>query len=141
VVVFDKVDGIRVLPELGRARVSSGAAYPPHGVQFVAWAVHYGKDGKAGTEDDLLLDPVEAEWWLEEEKTRDEDDDLKILETSILNGLYVPVTTYAPIETRHQRMEGVGLIAVGASSTVDGKKLKGRALLGVTVPDYVTHIK
>ena len=140
-VVFDKVDGIKIVPEFGRARVSSGAAYPPHGVQFAAWAVHYGKDGKAGTEDDLLLDPVEAEWWLEEEVTREDDDDMKYLETSILNGLYVPITTYAPIETRVQRVEGVGLIAVGASATVDGKKLKDRALLGVTVPDYVTHIK
>ena len=140
-VVYDKVDGITILPALGRARVSSGAAYPPHGVQFVARGVHYGKDGKADTEDDLILEPVKAEWWLEEESTRENDDDLKYLDTSILNGLYVPVTTFAPIETRVQRREGIGLIAVGASSTQDGKEMKARALLGVTDPDFVTHIK
>lgn len=141
VVVYDKLDGIKILPELGRARVSSGAAYPPHGVQFVARGVHYGKDGKADTADDLMLEPVDAEWWLEEESTRENDDDLKYLQTSILNGLYVPVTTFAPIESRVQRREGIGLIAVGASCTEDGKKMKGRALLGVTDPDFVTHIK
>jgi hypothetical protein len=140
-VVYDKLDGITILPALGRARVSSGAAYPPHGVQFVARGVHYGKDGQADTEDDLILDPVDAQWWLEEEKTRENDDDLKILETSILNGLYVPVTTFGPIETRFQRREGIGLIAVGASYTEGGTQMKARALLGVTDPDFITHIK
>lgn len=141
VVVYDKLDGITILPALGRARVSSGAAYPPHGVQFVARGVHYGKDGQADTEDDLILEPVSAQWWLEEEKTRENDDDLTILETSILNGLYVPVTTFGPIETRFQRREGIGLIAVGASYTDGGTQMKARALLGVADPDFITHIK
>ena len=61
--------------------------------------------------------------------------------TSVLNGLYTPVTTYGPIETRYQRREGVGLIAIGASFSDDGKEFKGRALLGVTDPDFITHIK
>ncbi len=140
--VYDKVDGIKVLPALGRARVSCGAAYPPEGVQFVARAVNYGKDGKPDTQDDLYLEPIQdVDWWLEEEKTRPDDDDLKYLKTSILNGLYMPVTTFAPIETRVQRREGIGLIAVGASCTQDGKQMKGRALLGVTDPDFVAHIK
>jgi quinohemoprotein amine dehydrogenase alpha subunit len=140
-IVYDNLDGITILPALGRARVSSGAAYPPHGVQFVARGVHYGPDGQADTADDMILEPVKAEWWLEEESTRENDDDLKYLETSILNGLYVPVTTFAPIESRVQRREGIGLIAVGASYTEGGKKMKARALLGVTDPDFVTHIK
>jgi len=115
VIVFDKIDGIRIFPALGRARVSSGAAYPPHGVQFVARAVNFGKDGKPETEDDLILEPVDA--------------------------MYTPVTTYAPIEERFQRREGVGLIAVGASFKDGGRELKGRSLLAVTEPDFVTHIK
>ncbi len=140
-IVYDKLDGIKILPALGRARVSCGAAYPPHGVQFVARGVHYGKDGKADTADDLILEPVDAEWTLDEESTRENDDDLKYLKTSILNGLYVPVTTFAPIESRVQRREGIGLIGVVASYTEDGNKMKDRALLGVTDPDFVTHIK
>jgi len=140
-IVFDKIDGIKILPSLGRARVSCGAAYPPHGVQFVARGVNFGPDGAAGTADDLILEPVAAEWVLEEEKTRENDDDLKYLQTSVLNGLYTPVTTYGPIEERVQRREGIGLIAISASVLIDGRELKDRALLGVTVPDFITHLK
>ncbi len=141
VIVYNKFDAIRIFPALGRARVSSGAAYPPHGVQFVARGVNYGPDGKPETADDLILDAVDAEWWLEEEKTRDNDDDLKYLQTGVVNGLYTPVTTYGPIETRFQRREGVGLIAIGAAYTDGGQEFKARSLLGVTVPDFITHIK
>jgi len=141
VIVFKKIDGIKVYPALGRARVSCGAAYPPQGVQFVARAVSFGKDEKPETEDDLILEPVDAKWWLEEEVTRENDDDLKYLNTSIMNGLYTPVTTYAPIEQRFQRREGVGLIAVGASFEDGGRELRARSLLAVTEPDFVPHIK
>jgi hypothetical protein len=140
-VLYNSIDGIKILPSLGRARVSSGAAYPPHGVQFVARAVDFGQDGKPDTEDDLILDPIDAQWWLEEEKTRENDDDLKYLMAPIGNGLYTPLTTYAPIEERVQRREGAGLIAVGASYKVGEKELKSRALLAVTEPDFITHIK
>lgn len=140
-IVFDKIDGIKIFPPLGRARVSCGAAYPPHGVQFVARGVHFGADGQAGTADDLMLEPVAADWVLEEEKTRENDDDLKFLQTSVVNGLYTPVTTYGPIEERVQHHEGVGLIAISASAVIDGRELKDRALLGVTVPDFITHLK
>jgi quinohemoprotein amine dehydrogenase len=141
VILFKEIDGIKIYPALGRARVSCGAAYPPQGVQFVARAVNFGKDRKPGTEDDLILEPVDAKWWLEEEVTRENDEDLKYLDTSIMNGLYTPVTTYAPIEQRFQRREGVGLIAVGASFEEGGKELKGRSRLAVTEPDFVPHIK
>jgi quinohemoprotein amine dehydrogenase len=139
--IYHQVDGIKILPALGRARVSCGAAYPPQGVQFVARAISYGADGKAGTPDDLVLEPVDAKWRLEEQKTNDADDDLKYLRTSIVNGLYTPVTTYGPIEERLMRKEGTGLIAVCASIEDNGRELKDRARLAVTVPDFITHIK
>jgi hypothetical protein len=110
-------------------------------VQFVARAVNFGPDGKPETEDDVILWPVSAEWWLEEEVTRENDDDLRYLNTSILNGLYTPITTYAPIESRFQRREGVGLIAVGARYTSHGAEWTARSLLAVTEPDFVPHIK
>ncbi len=141
VTLYDKVDGIRILPHIGRARVASGAAYPPQGVQFVARGVHFGADGKAGTEDDVMLEPVDASWRLAEETTREGDDDLKYLMTSIDGGLYTPVTTYGPIAERRQRREGVGLIAVEAALKAGGEELTDRALLAVTVPDFITHIK
>lgn len=141
VIIYDKVDAIRIFPAIGRARVSSGPAYPAQGVQFVARAVSNGKDGQPGTEDDLILEPVEAKWSLEEESTRENDDDLKYLATSVASGLYTPVTTYGPIESRVQRREGTGLIAICASMTEGGRELKDRAQLVVTVPDFITHIK
>ena len=147
ITVYDRLDGIKIFPELGRARVSSGAAYPPQGVQFVARGMNYGPDGKPGTEDDLILEPVNANWWLEEENTanpqlgRETDEDLKFLQAPITNGLYTPVTTYAPIAERPQNREGVGLIAVGAAYSEDGQEFKDRAKLAVTVPDFVTHLK
>ena len=140
-VVYDKIDSIRIRPDIGRARVSSGAAYPPQGVQFVARGIHNGADGKPGTADDLALEPVDADWWLEEEKTREADDDMQYLSAPIAGGLYTPVTTYAPIESRHQRREGVGLIAVGARVNIDGEILKDRVRLVVTVPDFIPQIK
>ena len=137
ITVFDKMDGIEIFPAIGRARVSCGAAYPPHGVQFVTRAINFGKDGKPNTKDDLILEPVDAEWSLEEVVTRENDDDLKYLNAPITNGLYTPVTTYAPIEERVQRREGVGLIGVRASYS----GLKAKARLVVTEPDFIPQIK
>jgi len=158
--VFETIQGIKILPGLGRARVSCGPAYPPQGVQFVARAVHYGPDGKADTADDLILEPVKVKWWLEEEDTsvstlmkglrfvgiypkfgREVDDDLKYLNVPVDNGLYTPVTTYEPMKERVQHTEGTGLIAIGASCTVDGKEYKARSLLAVTVTDLIPQIK
>jgi quinohemoprotein amine dehydrogenase len=148
-IVYNKMDGISILPKLGRARISGGAAYPPEGVQYVAFGLHYGKDGKAETQDDLILDPVAAQWWLEEHTPKDadgkpyseNDDDLKYLAAPIDNGLYTPRGSFAPVETRAQRMGPVGLIAVGASYKEGGQEFKDRVLLGVTDPDFVPHIK
>lgn len=139
--VFEKVDAVAVSPRIGRARVSCGAAYPPQGVQFVARGISFGPDGKQGSADDLVLDPVNAQWDLSEEKTREDDDDLKYLDAPIANGLYTPVTTYAPIKTRKQNREGVGLIAVTASFDNGSGILTDRVKLAVTVPDFISHIK
>jgi len=160
IIVFDNIDGIKILPEIGRARVSSGPAYPPQGIQYVARAVNFGKDGKPDTPDDLILEPVNVRWWLEEEDTsvsilmkglrlagvypkfgRDKDDDLKYLKTSVNNGLYIPVTTYGPIKERVQHTQGTGLIAIGAAYRSEANEYKGRSLLAVTVPDFIPQIK
>lgn len=139
--IFNKIDAISISPRIGRARVSSGAAYPPQGVQFVARGINFGADGKKGTSDDLVLDPVDAKWELSEEKTREDDDDMEYLNTSIMNGLYTPITTYAPIKARKQKREGVGLIAVNAKFEDQGRQLTDKVRLAVTVPDFITNLK
>ena len=103
--IYSKIDSIKILPDIGRARVSCGPAYPPQGVQFVARGISFGSDGKEGTEDDLVLEPVDTEWMLAEEKTREHDDDLKYVKAPVINGLYTPVTTYGPIKERVQDRE------------------------------------
>ncbi len=135
--VYAKIDAIKVFPEIGRARVSCGSAYPWQGVQFVARGISAGPDGKVGTEDDLVLNPVDAKWSLAEEKTRKDDDDLKYLTTSVVNGLYTPVTTYGPIASRSQGLEGTGLIKIVATF----KGMESSSRLAVTVPDFIPHLK
>jgi quinohemoprotein amine dehydrogenase alpha subunit len=139
--IYEGLDGIKIIPALGRARVSCGAAYPPHGVQFVARGWDFGPDNQPGTADDVLLEPIDAVWELEEEVTRENDDDLKYLRAPINNGLYTPVTTYGPIAEREQSREGVGLIAVKASYNDGDRMLGDRALLAVTPPDFIPQIK
>jgi hypothetical protein len=135
--VYAKMDAIKVLPEIGRARVSCGPAYPAQGVQFVARGISAGPDGKVGTEDDIVLNPVDAKWSLAEEKTRENDDDLKYLTTSVANGLYTPITTYGPIPERVQKVEGVGLIKIVASYN----KLESSSRLAVVPTDFIPQIK
>lgn len=153
VVVYNKLDGIKVLPELGRAYMYGGEAYPPRGVQFVARGVCFGKDGKPDTEDDLLLEPVNASWSLQKDDVWAKDnpdrpamaaEDLKCLMAPIVNGLYTPPperVNMGPNEWRVQRREGVGLILVVATYKEGGQEFVGKAFLGVSPPDYVTHIK
>ena len=151
-IVYNKLDGIKVLPELGRSYMYGGAAYPPQGVQFVARGVNFGKDGKAGTADDLMLEPLAAQWACEQDKIWAADnpdrapmaaEDIKYLAAPIDNGLYTPPVTInmTPHEGRVSRREGVGLIAVTATYKEGGQDMKGQALLGVSPPDYVSHIK
>jgi quinohemoprotein amine dehydrogenase len=146
--VYKKIDAIKVMPAVGRARVSGGAAYPPEGVQFVARGVSYGADGKPDTADDLILEPVNAKWSLEEQprgstgSKKEAAEDFKYLQSaSIINGLYTPTTSFGPIKERFQHREGTGLIAVAATCTENGSELKAKAQLAVCVPDYVPHIK
>jgi quinohemoprotein amine dehydrogenase len=152
-IVYNKLDGITVLPRMGRSYMYGGSAYPPQGVQFVARGVNFGKDGKAGTADDLMLEPLAAQWACEQDKVWAADnadratfaaEDIKVLAAPIDNGLYTPPpdkVNMAPNEWRIQRREGVGLIAISATFKEGAQEFKDSALLGVSPPDYVTHIK
>ena len=51
-VVYDKIDGIKVTPQAGMARVG-GNNFPKQFQQFEAIAYHNGPDGKPDTDDDL----------------------------------------------------------------------------------------
>ncbi|MDP2053757.1 MAG: quinohemoprotein amine dehydrogenase subunit alpha, partial [Acidobacteriota bacterium] len=60
-VVFDRVDTIKVKPDWAMARVG-GTTFPKMLAQFEAWAFHNGADGRPDTPDDLSLGMVDAAW-------------------------------------------------------------------------------
>ena len=75
-VVYGKMDGIKVIPQAGMARLG-GVTMPARAEQFEARGVSNGPDGKPGTADDLDLGPVDALWSLEEYTATFKDDDVK----------------------------------------------------------------
>ena len=60
-VVYDKVDGLRVLPRAGLSR-TGGVVFPKQYQQFEAMAFANGPDGKSDTDDDWPLGLVDAKW-------------------------------------------------------------------------------
>src|SRR5207253_196671 len=63
--VYDKIDGIKVMPQAGMARVG-GNVFPKQVQQFEAVGINYGPDGKPDTADDLNLGIVPVKWSVEE---------------------------------------------------------------------------
>src|SRR5205814_5062447 len=73
-VVYDKIDGIKVLPQAGMARVG-GNVFPKQLQQFEAVGINNGPDGKPDTADDLNLGLVNVKWSIEEYTATFGDDD------------------------------------------------------------------
>src|SRR5262249_28774580 len=71
--VYSKVDGIRVDPAAGMARLG-GAAFPKRTEQFEARAFANGPDGKPNTADDVDLGMVKVVWSVEEYTATFHDD-------------------------------------------------------------------
>ncbi len=90
VTVFDKIDGIKILPRAGMARVG-GAVFPKQLQQFEAVAYQNGPDGKPNTKDDLSLGLVDVAWKLEEYTATFGDDDLAFVGSlDPVTGLFTP---------------------------------------------------
>ena len=136
-VVYDKIDGIKVLPEWGMAR-TGGVVAPKQLQQFEAVAVNYGADGKPDTKDDLNLGAVAAAWALDEYPATFKDDDVKWVGELNSGGLFVP-NLDGPNPQRPGNRNNVGDVWVVASYTPEGstKPLHARAELLVTVPVYL----
>jgi len=140
IVVYPTVDGIKVTPQAGMARLG-GVAFPMRAEQFEARGVSNGPDGKPGTADDLDLGPVEARWSLEEYTATFNDDDLKYVGELAQSGLFTP-SVDGPNPNRSGNRNNVGDVWVVASFTPPGasaaaKPLRARAHLLVTVPLYL----
>ena len=135
-VVYDKIDAIKVRPQAGMARVG-GANFPKQFQQFEAVAFHNGADGKPDTKDDLNLGPVEVTWSIEEYTATYDDNDKDYVGTLDDNGLFTP-NVDGPNPKRPRNANNTGDVWVVATYKLpDGKVLRARAFLLVTVPLYV----
>jgi quinohemoprotein amine dehydrogenase len=137
-VVYDKIDGIKVVPQAGMARVG-GNVFPKQLQQFEAVGVHNGPDGKPGTPDDLDLGMVDVKWLVEEYTATFGDDDTQFVGAIDQKGLFTPnVDGPNPKRTGNRNNIGdVWVVAELAPSSGSAKPLRARAHLLVTVPVYM----
>jgi quinohemoprotein amine dehydrogenase len=134
--VADKIDGIKVRPQAGMARVG-GINFPKQLQQFEAIAFNNGADGKPDTKDDVNLGPVDVTWSIEEYTATFDDDDKTYVGTLDDNGLFTP-NVDGPNPKRRNRADNYGDVWVVATLKLpDGKVLRARAHLLVTVPLYM----
>jgi quinohemoprotein amine dehydrogenase len=136
-VVYDRIDGIRVMPQAGLARVG-GAVFPKQVQQFEAVAFNNGPDGKPDTDDDLTLGLVDVKWSIEEYTATFGDDDAQFVGSIDAKGLFTP-SQDGPNPKRSGNRNNVGDVWVVAewAGTGRGAPLRARAHLLVTVPIYM----
>jgi quinohemoprotein amine dehydrogenase len=136
--VYDKIDLIKVRPQAGMARVG-GINFPKQFQQFEAFAYHNGGDGKPNTKDDLEIGPVDVTWTIEEYTATFDDKDRDYVGTLDANGLFTP-NVDGPNPKRPLNANNVGDVWVVATHKMaDGRLLRGRAHLLVTMPLYVKY--
>jgi quinohemoprotein amine dehydrogenase len=138
--VYTKVDGVRVEPQAGMARVG-GVAFPKRPEQFEARAFSNGPDGKPNTPDDIDLGMVNVVWTVEEYTATFRDDDIRFVGQLSESGLFMP-NIDGPNPNRSGNRNNVGDVWVVASYLPPGsepstKPLRARAHLLVTVPLYL----
>jgi quinohemoprotein amine dehydrogenase len=131
--VYDKIDGIKVVPQAGMARVG-GAVFPKQLQQFQAIGINNGPDGKPDTPDDLDLGIVDVKWSLEEYTATFSDDDMQWVGVLDQKGLFTP-SLDGPNPKRPGNRNNIGDVWVVAE--VPSSRLRARAHLLVTVPVYM----
>jgi len=144
-VVYDKIDGLRVVPQAGMARVG-GAVFPKQLQQFEAIAINNGPDGKPDTPDDLNLGTMTVKWSIEEYPAVFGDDDVQFVGTLDQTGLFTP-NLDGPNPKRSGNRNNVGDVWIvaelprastgSAQAATAAQPLRARAHLLVTVPLYM----
>jgi len=138
-IVYDHIDGIRITPEAGMARIG-GIVFPKGFQQFEAVAFHNGPDGKPNTKDDLNLGRVDAKWSVEEYSATFGDDDVKWVGVLGSDGRFTP-NVDGPNPERVGNRNNIGDVWVVADYTPEGgKPMRARAFLLVTVPLYMNWL-
>jgi quinohemoprotein amine dehydrogenase len=136
VVVYDKIDHVRVLPEWNMAR-TGGVNFPKGYAHFDAWGYMNGPDKKQGTPDDIRIDVVDATWSMEEYTATLDDDDIKFVGAlDPKTGLFTP-NIEGPNEQRSGERNNIGDVWVVATYNGEGTPVRGRAHLLVAPPVYM----
>jgi quinohemoprotein amine dehydrogenase len=138
--VYDKAAYIEVTPEANISRLG-GVRYPKEYAQFEAIAYAAGPDGKAHTDDDVPLGMVPARWAMEEFLSTPDDDDIKFVGSLDDAGFFTP-NVEGPNPQRKKQANNFpannyGDVWIAATyKTPEGKDLKAKAYLVVTIPNY-----
>lgn len=136
--VYDSVAAIHVTPNESIARVGgNGGKLPKVRSTYRALAFSAGNDGKAGTEDDMRLGYMPAQWSLEPfDETAAHDDDLKYAGTIDGNGIFTPGDAGLNPERKFST-NNVGNLKVVAQVVDGDNPVEGEAHLLVTVPTFM----
>lgn len=135
-VVFDAVDHVKVSPDVEIARVGGGAI-PKVPAQFEAIAYMDGADGKAGTEDDVKIGVMPANWSVDNfDEGAAAFEDAKFAGTIDNTGQFTP-NLGGPNPKRIMTANNAGNLAVTAHVKDGDKVVEGKAQLYVTVQRFV----
>jgi quinohemoprotein amine dehydrogenase len=134
VAVYGSVDYIKV-PRTSHARLG-GTTHPKGYFQYEAMACSNGLDGKPNTDDDLVIEPVEVKWSMEEFAARMGDDDREYVGSLTAEGLFTP-NIEGPNEKRQFGSNNFGDVWVVATYNGGPKPLIAKSYLVVSVPLYV----
>lgn len=139
--VYDKLARVEVSPAYSIARVGGdGAGYDKEKALYRAVGFAAGKDGKAGTEDDVKLGFMPASWTLQPfDEVAEHDKDLKYAGTIDAMGIFTPGGAGPNLE-RKMTTNNAGNLKVIGTVEDSGNKVAGESQLIVTAPDLVREL-
>ncbi|WP_299181996.1 quinohemoprotein amine dehydrogenase subunit alpha [uncultured Neptuniibacter sp.] len=133
--VYDQIGSVKVVPDFSVARVGgNGGSTPKYNGYFQAEAWMNGADGKAGTDDDMRIGFVPANWHVEPFDAQAEaDKDVEF--TGSMDAKTGVFTTAAagPNPKRRMSTNNAGNLKVVATVDDQGKKLTADGQMIVTV--------
>ena len=118
------------------ARVG-GANFPKGYQTFEAVGYNNGPDNQSGTEDDLKLGRIDVSWSLEEYSAALNDDDIDFVGSISAKGVFTPALDGLNPERTGDRNNIGDVWVLAIYHTPEGKTLRARAHLLVTVPLYM----
>ncbi len=132
ITVYDMVDSVRVYPEWTIARVGGGTT-PPVTAQFEAVAYMKGKDGKIGSDDDIKIGIMPAEWnAVSFDEEAEHMKDAEFAGTINQQGNFMPAGA-GPNPKRKYATNNAGNLRIIANVKDGDRLVKGNAHLIVTV--------